>query len=69
MSPLLSLKTTIEFPVIWDAMSLTKRHYDVISLRSTVISVLLKAVMNKLVHISPSGFKILCKMQLAVIFW
>ena len=57
MSPLLSLKTTVEFPVIWDAMSLTQRHCDVIYLCNTVISVLLKAVMNKLVHICPSVFK------------
>ena len=53
----------------WDAMPLTYHHYDVIYLCSTVISVFLKAVMNKLVHICPSVFKILCKMQLAVMFW
>ena len=49
-------------------MPLTYHHYDVIYLCSIVISVFLKAVMNKLVHICPSVFKILCKMQLAVMF-
>ena len=51
-------KTTAEFPVIWDNMSLAQQHCDVIYLRNIAISILLKAIMNKLVHICPSALKI-----------
>ena len=50
-------------------MSLRLCHCDVKYVRSNIVSVLLKAVMDTLIHICTSVFKVLCKMQLAVIFF
>ena len=53
-----SLKQQSSFRWFGDAMSLTQRHCDVIYFCKTVISVLMKAVMNELIHICPFVFKV-----------
>ena len=61
-------KTTLEFPVIWDAMSFTQRHCDVIFTQHRHICIVkwkqfwIKS--SKYVHL----YSKLCKMQLVVMF-